>query len=115
MTRSLSGDRWTEAQRRARRASKDAEREVARFFAGKRTWWREEDVMVPDQNNPRIVVECKRRPLPKWLHEAVKQAQGYAGGDVWPIVALKEPQQEGFYIVMHSRDWEEYFGELDLG
>jgi len=90
-------------------AWKAFERLVATSIGGTRTWWKEADVV-----SDKLVVECKRRELPAWLHDAVNQAKRNARmhTERLPAVALKHPGMHGYLMVMHSKDWHDWFGDL---
>lgn len=93
---------------------KSAERAVARILGGRRLGPGGDRA---DVRSRWLCVEVKhRKSLPEWLHEALHQAQGYAGPGQLPVAVLHE---EGTHymdsiVCMSLRDFEAWFGRLTL-
>jgi hypothetical protein len=69
---------------------------------------------VPDFETSFVIGEVKsRKALPKWLTGAVAQVRGYnVLGNKLPVLCIKERGMRGFLIVIHSSDFQDYFGDL---
>jgi hypothetical protein len=87
---------------KSRERGKSAEREISKRLECTRTWWAPQDFGGggnPDDPQPadRIYCgECKSRSvLPKWLKDAVRQAEGNAAIRAgMPVTVLHEHNQE---------------------
>ncbi len=85
---------------------KNLERKVAESLGGERVS-RGADFgeSAPDVEHDVFSVECKyRKNISKFLHESLKQAQGYDDSKI-PIVVLKERMQRGEYVLMQFDDF----------
>ena len=69
---------------------------------------------MADFHTDLVVGEVKSRAnLPKWLTDAMNQVRSYnLMGNRLPILCLKERGMRGFLVVIHSSDFEAYFGDL---
>jgi len=89
------------------------ERNIARDFGTERVLQKGRD--VPDFETEAVVGEVKsRKALPRWLKDAVAQARRYAlpfNGKL-PVVCLKEKGMRGYFVVIHSDDFMDWYGDL---
>jgi len=99
------------------RAWKRTERKVARKLDGERipVTGRARG-SAPDVALPWACVEVKhRKTIPRWLLEAVDQAQASAQDDQLPLVVLHEAgmSHDRDLVVMRLRDFTAWHGELE--
>lgn len=92
-------------------AWKDFEREVAKFFGGRRRVRIDYSESIGDIIHPSLSIECKYgKQVPHkaiagkkcaFLTKAFEQARRYESTKT-PVVCLKRPRQRGFTIVMEK-------------
>lgn len=94
------------------RAWKDHERRTAAILNGERT--SQPYANLPDVVADWLVAECKEREaLPKWLEDALAQAESHAGDGQLPIVVLhqKRRHQKNDVVMLRMSDFREWFGD----
>jgi len=87
-------------------AWKEHEKRVAKKLGGRRvSRGADFSLSAPDVIHDRFSVECKyRKRLGQFLHDAIKQAEGY-DPDKIPIAVLKEHHQRGEYVLIRLDDF----------
>lgn len=69
---------------------------------------------APDIEHEWLSIEVKhRKTLPKWMADAMEQAQASKRGEQLPIVVLHENRQkfDDAYVVIRLEDFLTYFGD----
>jgi hypothetical protein len=91
------------------------EREIAGDFGTERVLQKGRD--VPDFETDAVVGEVKsRKSLPRWLKEAMAQARQYAQplNHKLPVLCLREKGMRGYFVVIHSEDFADWYGDLPM-
>jgi len=88
---------------------KDAERTIAKRLGLRRTG----QYGGADCEGAYLAVEVKHRGrLPKWLHDAMAQAESHTGPAQLPMVVLHEHRQpySKAFIVLRLQDFQDWYG-----
>jgi len=94
---------------------KQCERAIAKRLQGQRTG--ATGRTGPDVLTPWACVEVKtRQALPRWLTDALAQARSNCWGDRLPLVVLHVTgeRHDNDLVVLRLRDFEDWYGPLDL-
>lgn len=95
---------------------KAVEREIANILGGERVpVTGRQRGSAPDVKHPVFAVEVKKRKtLPEWLHDAMRQAVASVRGEQLPIVVLHQKYlgHKGDFVVIRLQDFQEWYGDV---